>query len=148
MMKVLSLSWGEIRCHEDDVLYFGKGIPGFESLTKFIIYEPDPEVPVFALQSVDEPAVDLPIVNPFLFFPEYDVKLSQTVQNELEIKNAAEVHIYTVMSFGKTGATLNLLAPLVVNVSSRQGQQVVLHDSGYETKHPLPQVGKQGMSSC
>jgi hypothetical protein len=32
---------------------------------------------------------------------------------------------------------VNLLAPLVMGVTSRRGKQVVLHDSPFHTRHPL-----------
>jgi flagellar assembly factor FliW len=34
-------------------------------------------------------------------------------------------------------ATLNLMAPIVINDKDRCGKQVILHESRYSVKHPL-----------
>lgn len=49
-------------------------------------------------------------------------------------------------SKGLKKATVNLLAPVVVNTATGSARQVVLSDRRYTVRHPLPQAaeGKEG----
>ena len=40
-------------------------------------------------------------------------------------------------------ATINLMAPIVINERERCGKQVILHESQYSVKHPLLHVDGQ-----
>ena len=49
------------------------------------------------------------------------------------------VLVYCVVGFGRQpkDATINLLAPVVLNPGARRGRQVVLEESGYAVTAPL-----------
>lgn len=98
------------------------------------------ESPFRWLQSLDQPELAFIVVNPFEFFPEYDIELPTPDQRELEIETTEECVVLALVSVPQDnpgGLTANLVAPLVINARTRAGRQVVLYESGYFTKHPL-----------
>ena len=97
---------------------------------------------VFAwMQSQSDPDTAFLMVDPFIFFPDYDVQLNESVCASLQIKDREEVTLLTVVTIppqeGVRGMTTNLLAPVVINHVKGIGRQVILDGSGYKTKHLL-----------
>lgn len=139
MIKVQSFTWGEIECKEEHVLTFPKGIPGFTQLKQYVLLQPDPQTPFYFLQPLDTAEVDFMLADPFLFYPHYEFELSESIQHELNITSEEQVQIFCIVSVEKDikSATINLLAPLVINTTNRKAMQVILHQSSYQTKHPL-----------
>jgi flagellar assembly factor FliW len=138
-VKIETRQFGELDIREEDIVKFERGLPGFEQLKRFIFVEPDPDLPFSFLQSVEDADVAFIVTNPFLFYPDYEFELSPSVQEELNIVSERDVAVWSVVTVREkaSDATVNLLAPLVVNVKEKRGRQIVLHDSGYGTKHPL-----------
>lgn len=138
-MIVNTASFGTLEIDPQDIYQFPHGIPGFEEYLHYIIVQPDPTLPFCYLQSVEESNLALLVCNPFLFFTNYDFQLSDTHQQELNITNEADVAVWSVVTIDKEndGATMNLLAPIIVNIQEKRGKQVILHDSSYLIKHKL-----------
>ncbi len=140
-MNISTLQFGELTIAEQEIYTFPQGIPGFEQYVRYIFIQPDLESPFIFLQCVDEGDVALVLTNPFVFFPDYDLELSESVVAELEIGSKEDVVVWSVVTVGKqlVEATVNLLAPIIVNVNTKLGKQVILHDSPYVAKHKLVQ---------
>lgn len=138
-MIITTLQFGELNIEEWEVFFFHQALPGLEDYQRYIFIQPDPESPFVFLQSIENGDIALVLTNPFLFFSEYDFELSEGVIKELEIESAEDVVVWSVVSVKDRveEATLNLLAPIVVNVNTRVGKQVILHESPYSTKHKL-----------
>jgi flagellar assembly factor FliW len=140
-MNITTLQFGELTIAEKEVFTFPQGIPGFEQFVSYIFIQPDMESPFIFLQCVDDRNVALLLTNPFEFFPDYDMELSDSVVTELGIESKEDVAVWSVVSVGEQleEATLNLLAPIIVNVNTKLGKQVILHGSSYNAKHKLMQ---------
>ena len=73
-MIVKTKFFGEVELADDKVLEFPKGIIGFEDFTRYaIIFDVDDEneTRINWLQSLDEPALALPVVDPLAIVKEY-----------------------------------------------------------------------------
>ncbi|MDT3428012.1 flagellar assembly factor FliW [Paenibacillus forsythiae] len=126
----------EIEVSEDQVFVFNKGIPGFEDFKQFTIYNHDEHFSF--LQSVDDDQLAFIIINPFLFFANYEFELNPLDMEELLIKDENEIAVRSIVTWGSdTEVTANLMAPLVFNVKQNLGKQVVLNKTVYTTKHLL-----------
>lgn len=140
-MMIETLRFGPLEVDEDQVLLFEQGLPGFEKLRRFLLVAPDGDLPFAFLQSVEDGEVALLLTNPFMFYADYEFELPEDAVQSLRIDSQDDVAIWSVVSL--TGsletATLNLLAPIVLHMKERVGRQVILHGSGYQTKHPLRQ---------
>lgn len=138
-MQIKTKNFGEIEIKEDEIISFGKGIPGFESLKKFIILEHEPNNPFKWLQAVEEPDVAFVIIEPSEFLPTYDPKPDAEEMLELGIKDIQEALIYAIVVVPEdiTHITANLKAPIIINRQNRQGRQIILEDSEYDLKHNI-----------
>lgn len=127
------------------ILFFPSGVPGLPpELTRFELLFLAPESPFYFLQSLQDENVGFILVNPFFFFPGYEFDLPEEEAEALGLSSPKEVAVFCIVnaSRGLRSATVNLLAPVVVNVTTGEARQVVLADSRYGLRHPLP-VGSE-----
>ena len=120
----------------DEVINFSEGFPGLPSWQQGVL-RPTTFAPYFLwLQFLHEPAAAFLVLDLKQVLPEYDFNLARRMSS---LNPTAEVFaIASVPGNLLAKATVNLLAPIVLDFSSPpQGQQVVLHDSGYPLRHPL-----------
>jgi len=138
-MIVNTMSFGELKIDPQDVYEFPRGIPGFEDNQRYIIVQPDPTLPFCYIQSVEESSITLLVCNPFIFFEDYDFQLTEANQQELNILEENDVAVWSVVTVDKqqSGATVNLLAPIIVNIREKCGKQIILNNSDYQIKHKL-----------
>lgn len=117
--------------------YFAKGIPGFEMLKDFQI-KPHNELFSFMV-SIEDPDRSFIIVNPFDFYKDYEFELSEDNLGELGISSSAQVGVRCIVTWHTNfeKASINLLAPLVFNLESKNAKQLVLQNTKYTTKHSL-----------
>lgn len=146
-MKLNTRMLGEIEVNGEDLLQFPQGLPGFEELRAFVLLKPDDDIPFHFLQSVEEEQVSFILTNPFWFFKEYEFHLPPAAKDTLQMAEArdpAEAHDLTIWSIvtirgALEEATINLQAPVLINIKERVGLQVILHDTAYHSKHSLIQ---------
>ena len=118
---------------------FKKGIPGLEGLKNFKILDLEDNEQFKILQSMEEENVSFVVANPFEIYKEYVIDLNDEIIKELEIKNSEDVLVLSIITLGETleKSTLNLKAPLIMNIKNNLGRQLILQSEKYETKHPL-----------
>ena len=142
-MRIHTLNFGDLEIVQDTIITFDDGLPGFPQLRRFVVLEMEKIKPFHFLQSLpddDTPPIALYLINPFLVDPSYDFRLTDSDMEAIKSKNSTELTIYAIATIPENpcDATLNLMAPIVINVRGRCGRQVILHDSKYSVKHPLP----------
>jgi flagellar assembly factor FliW len=132
-------NFGTIEVPEDKILRFDEGIPGFPRIHKFAMLEFDHLKPFSYLQSLEDPPIALLVVNPFLFHPSYQFELGATDAGSLRAEKLQDVSIFVVATIPEnpSDATINLMAPVLINEKVRCGRQVILLDSQYSVRHPL-----------
>lgn len=147
-MIIQTTRFGGLEVEDDKVLTFPQGLLGLPGSHRYVLLH-DQSKSVFRwLQSCDEPDVALVVVEPRLFFPDYQVQLSVEELEEIGVKadegDELEVLAVLVVPSDPRLITANLMAPLVINVTRRQGGQAVLHDSTYGIRHYLFPVQDKG----
>ncbi len=141
-MKLNTKHFGKIDIDETNIIKFPNGLYGFEDNKKFIIIDnPNEEVPFKWLQSIDNPDLAFVIVSPFVFKPDYDFTLKESVIKKLEIKEVKDVTVYNIVVIPEdiNKMTANLAAPLIINVNKLLGKQIILDDNTYSHKHLIIQ---------
>jgi len=99
------------------------------------------------MQSVKTPELAFLMTMPLVFFPDYEFTIDDDVEAELGLTSPEEVLIYTILTLsGKEihDLTANLMAPIVINTTTRKAKQIVLERSAYTTKHRLFPEEKEG----
>ncbi len=124
----------------DKVINFPKGIPGFENLRRFILLPVKGTEQMLWLHSLEDQTIALLVIDPFIYFKGYEVNISQTDVEELEIKDHAETLVLTTITIPRdnpAGTTANLVAPIVINTRLNKAKQLILTGTPYFTKHRL-----------
>lgn len=138
-ITVRTVNFGEIEVPEEKILRFDEGIPGFPHIRQFAMLELENLKPFSYLQSVEDPPIALLVVSPFLFQPSYQFELGETDAGSLQAKKMEDVSVFVVVTIPENPAeaTMNLMAPVLINEKNRRGRQVILLDSHYSVRHPL-----------
>jgi flagellar assembly factor FliW len=139
MGMIQTSMYGEIEVSESSIVTFPVGIPGFEQLKKFVVLQLEDGVPFAYLQSIEEEDIAFVIVDPFLFYPKYDFELSESTIEELAITSQEDVIVWSIVTMKKVieEATINLIAPIIINAEKQTGKQIILHGSDYTSRHKL-----------
>ena len=113
-------------------------MPGFPDHQRFALVQLDETGVLCSLQSVDDPDLRFLVVPPAAFFPDYAPVIDDATVATLGISSPDEAMVLLVVNPGDAvgSATANLLAPVVVNLATRQGGQVVL-DEDLPIRAPL-----------
>ncbi|WP_199616758.1 flagellar assembly protein FliW [Paenibacillus alkalitolerans] len=138
-MKIHTSRFGAIEIDETGIYTFPAGVPGFEYCKQYVLLQPSQDMPFCYLQSVENGDLAFLVTDPFLYYHNYEFQLSESQQIELKITQTEEIAIWSVVTVPASlqDATLNLKAPIILNVREKQGKQVILHETDYGTKHPL-----------
>ncbi|MEN8005377.1 MAG: flagellar assembly protein FliW [Candidatus Krumholzibacteriota bacterium] len=130
MPKFQTVRFGELAYREEDVILLPEGLVGMPDLHNWLILEMGDDVPMKWFQSLDRGDFGFPVSQPAFFTDSYDIPLPPEVQDQLRGREGEwlAVMVITTVHPGGIRITGNLLAPLVVNVDSRRGLQMVLED--------------------
>ncbi|SKA72715.1 flagellar assembly factor FliW [Clostridium sp. USBA 49] len=124
---------------EEDIIYFKKGLPGFEKLNKFILFSVEENNIFSILHSVENEEIGLVVASPFTIFKDYEFKLSDEKLKELKISSPEDVLVLNTVTLSNNinSITINLKAPIIINIKERLGEQIILDNEKYKIKHPL-----------
>ena len=136
-MKIETKYFGEIEIEENLIINFDSGIPGFPDEKAFVLLPLEEDSPFQVMQSVKTAQVAFIITSPFIFFKDYEIKLSDQVIEQLQFKNEQDVVLYTILNIREPfkDSTANLVAPVLINIKRQIGKQIVLENAPYHTKH-------------
>ncbi len=139
-MQVHTTRFGVLQIPDDRVLEFPKGLLGFSQFTRYCLLEPGDDACFFWLQCVDEPSLAFVVTDPTLFVPEYAVPIRPEQMVELKLGKLDEAQVFVIVNKIDQTLTGNLQGPLVVNTVTHSGEQMVLAEKRWTTRHPLVQV--------
>ncbi|HEY8541334.1 MAG TPA: flagellar assembly protein FliW, partial [Pseudothermotoga sp.] len=75
---------------------------------------------------------------PWIVCVDYSLNLSHLDIQELNIENQSDLNIWAILTIPKddpSQSTINLLAPIVVNLKNRKAKQVIQEESNYSVRH-------------
>ncbi len=132
--------FGSCTFSEADVIRFPWGIPGFPNLRRWLALNVEDNSTFVWLQSLDDANVALPTMDPYYVFEDYDPKLPSYAVAALEIESPSDFSILCVVVVTENAEemTMNLFAPIVINLRTHMGRQVVLENSGFSVRQALP----------
>ncbi|MFZ5894301.1 MAG: flagellar assembly protein FliW [Myxococcota bacterium] len=135
-MNITSQRFGVLEVEEDQVLQFPQGVIGFPHEREFVMVPHNSTGFLAWLQSATSPALALPVVSAHAFGAKYpDVDIEQAIASA-ELGGTPEEVALMVVLCAPQGqpATVNLLAPIIVNAATRRGAQVILEGSRFTTR--------------
>ena len=134
---------GEVEIEASEILSFHHGLLGFQEYKEFILLPLDADLPLALLQSTEEVSIGFIVALPFAFKQDYAFDLSDEDKSDLQIEKEEDVLTYSIVTLNETFAdsTINLLAPVVININKKIGKQIVLQDNKeYSLRFPIKQT--------
>jgi len=130
---------GDVVVSFDNLFQFPEGLHGFERHHEYVLV-PAKRDGFFWLQSTEEPGLAFLLVDPFRVQAGYEVDLGAGDQVYLELEQPDDALVLTVVTLptSKDGVmSTNLRGPLVMNIRTRKGRQVVRGDERYGLQEPV-----------
>lgn len=142
-MKKIVTRFGEVEYSSENLLYFPAGLIGLPNLHHFIVMPNKKEGPLFWIQSVDDPDIAFVLTDPTNFFLDYHVVPDSSERQSLHLDEDGTFFTLSVVTVPPDQKiTLNLAAPIFFAPNSNRAIQVILQDSNYSSKTPLPKHSK------
>lgn len=139
-MEVRTTRFGIIEIADDRVITFPKGLLGFSQQTKFCLLEPGDDACFFWLQSTEEPSLAFVVTDPSLFVSDYAVPIRPEQMTDLKLAKLDDAQVFVIVNKVDQMLTGNLQGPLIVNTLTKTGEQMVLAEKRWTTRHPLVKV--------
>jgi flagellar assembly factor FliW len=124
-MRINTSRFGRIDVAAGDVIKFPSGLPGLEDCREWALLADATNDALGWLQSTTRGDVALAVVSPRRFVPDYQVRIPRSELTPLDISDIRQAQIVVVVGTTGTALTLNLKAPIVINLEGRTGRQVV-----------------------
>ena len=138
-MRINTSRFGEIEVEDESVVDMAEGMLGFTEFRKFVLIRHNEGSPFLWYQAVEEPNLAFVIVDPFTFFPDYEVLLSREDLDALEATELGNLAVFSVVVIPENpeDMTANLRGPVLINVEKKIARQVVLNDDRYSPHQPI-----------
>ena len=127
-MIVKSSRFGEVEIDDKSVIAFPNGIPGFEDQHRFVMMRCQQTEPIQWMQSVDNEYIVVPVINPFLLREEYHIEVNDEELAVIETTEEEDIVVLCIMVLPENlqDMTMNLMAPIIINIKKMLGRQVVM----------------------
>jgi len=138
-MRAKTKFFGEVELADEKVLDFPSGLIGFENYTKFaIMYDEEDKgtTRISWLQSLEEPLLALPVIDPLAIVEEY----VPMIEDELLVPlgNPADEDLLFLLAMtvpsDMTKVTANMKAPIIINAATKKGAQLIVENEDYQRK--------------
>jgi len=140
-MDVRTTRFGVVTIEDDRVICFPKGLLGFPDLARYCLLQPCDDALFFWLQSVDEPSLAFVVTDPALFVADYSAPIRPEQMESMGLSSLDDAQVFVIVNKVNETLTGNLQGPLVINTLNRTGEQLVLAEKRWTTRHNLMTVG-------
>lgn len=139
-MLISTKCFGQIELDDSKIITFDNGIMGFEDFKEYtILYDIDDEdktAVISWLQSIEEPSLALPIINPFVLKEDYNPVLDDEMLEPLGALTQDNLVIFLTLTVPSdlTQMTANFKAPFIINADTKKGSQIIAENPDYDVK--------------
>ena len=144
-MRIQTKIFGEIDIDEEKILHFTNGIIGFPDLKDFALMydaEKGEKSNIRWLQSLQEPAFAMPVLDPLAVKPDYNPEVEDELLKPIGELNPDEMLVLVTLTVPKdiTKMSVNLCAPIVILTESRKACQIIVDNEKYPVKYMIYDV--------
>lgn len=145
-MNVTTKNFGEISIDDDKIITFPAGIIGFPDLTEFTLIHDEEKGPgaIHWLQSMQEPAFAMPVMDPLLVSPEYNPQVDDEILKPIGEIDLEQLLVLVTVSVPSdlTKMSVNLKGPIVINAVTKAAVQIIIDGDEYAVKFPIYDILK------
>lgn len=139
--------FGEVNIDDKKIIHFENGIVGFPELQDFaLVHDVDKgdNAGIRWMQSIQEPAFAMPVMDPLIVKDDYNPIVDDEVLKPIGAFEIEGILVLTTVTVPKdlTKMSVNLKAPIVINVSERKAVQIILDGDEYQVKFPVYEIIK------
>lgn len=136
LTKIQTTRFGELEVKSESIVSIIGGIVGFPAEAQYVLLEYNP--PFSWLQSTENAGLAFVVVNAAEFGEAYQVPLPLG-DHDMDLQEQDDVAILNLVTVrdDPTLTTVNLKAPVIVNLRTMKGKQVILDDERYPVRLPL-----------
>jgi flagellar assembly factor FliW len=131
-MLIRTTRFGALSVDLDDLITFPGGLLGFEDCRLWALLSDASNDALGWLQCTTRGDAALAVVSPRRFIPNYQFRASRRELAPLELPSLEDAQVLAIVSEQDGQLTLNLKAPIVINLKTRTARQIVVND-----EHPL-----------
>ena len=120
-------------------LLFDQGLIGCPDWHDFTLEEHEAGPAIQILRSDADAGIAFFVTDPFTIMADYAFEISDADSEALELHDPSDVLVLVILTILNESPTVtaNMLGPLVVNIRTGRGQQLVLTNSDYSVRHPV-----------
>lgn len=146
-MKADTRLFGEVEIADDKIITMETGMIGFPDMRKFaLIYDEEKgsKTTVRWFQSMDDPQVAFPVMDPTVIKPDYNPMVSDEILAPLGDLNDDNSFILVTLTVPSKieEMSINLKAPIVINIENNKGVQLIVEDD-FPVKYKIYDLLKQ-----
>lgn len=144
-MVITTKLFGEIEVDESKLIQFVNGIVGFPELTDFLlIHDSEGNGNIQWLQSVQEPAFAMPVMDPLRVKEDYNPVIEDELLKPLGMTDEGNFLVLVTVTVPREieKMSVNLMAPIVISGETRKANQIIVDQEGYDVKFPIYEVLK------
>jgi flagellar assembly factor FliW len=127
MKTINTTRFGRLNVDSSELLSFPLGVMGLEDCQEWTLLADAENDAVGWLQSTTRCDVALAVVSPRRFVAGYQARISRSELAPLDLDDVRQAQVLVVVGKNERGITLNLKAPLVINLQRRRGRQIVVN---------------------
>ncbi len=146
-MQILTKVFGEIVIDDDKIIHFPKGIIGFPELKEFTLVHDEEKgtESIHWLQSIQEPAFAMPVMDPLIVCPDYNPEADDELLDAIGEIVPEELLVLVTVTVPKdlTQMTVNLKGPIVINAAEKKAIQIIVEGDEYKVKYPIYDILKK-----
>ncbi|MCR5603428.1 MAG: flagellar assembly protein FliW [Lachnospiraceae bacterium] len=144
-MTIETKLFGEITVDESKLISFPQGIIGFPELKDFLlIHDGEGNGSIKWMQSIQEPAFAMPVVDPLSIIPDYNPDIEDELLKPLDGINQDNMLVLVTITVPKEieKMSVNLKGPIIINSDARKAGQLIIDDDKYQVKFPIYDILK------
>jgi flagellar assembly factor FliW len=127
-MNVETTRFGRLQIESHDIVEFPAGMLGLDACKQWVLLADAQNDALGWLQCTSRPDIALAVVTPRRFVPEYQVRVARQELTPLALDDLRDAKVLVIVGINEGSITLNLKAPLVINLKNRIGRQVVVNN--------------------
>lgn len=122
-----------------NIIHFKEGLLGFENVHEYLLYHEDENNIIWSLQASESDIPSFIVVDPFTVLSSYNPVLSK--QQLAYFSEADSVNLcflaVAVIKPELSDSVVNLKAPIVIDINTKEAKQIILEDSEYPIRYRL-----------
>lgn len=139
-MKIQTSRFGEVEVDESLCFKMVLPIVGYDDEDQFVMIEHKANSKFKWFQSTKTPDLAFVITMPGFFGIDYSFELPDNEQELLGIEAEEDILVFNICVIpheNPRASTVNLVAPLILNIINHKGAQVILSGTNFSVNYPL-----------